>query len=560
MNQDQTKIKYFLYARKSSESEDRQVQSIDDQVNWFKKMALDKGFEILEILTEAKSAKKPNNRPVFDGMMERIENGEAQGILSWQLNRLSRNPIDSGKIQWLLQKGVIKSIQTVDREYRPEDNTLLFSLESGVANQFLLDLSKNVKRGMKSKLDKGWRPGAAPAGYINELAEHTIQKDPERFILIRKAWDLMLTGNYTIVQILDKLNNEWGFRSLKRKRSGGKPLAISGLYAIFTNLFYAGIISHSGQQYPGKQEPMVTLEEYDHVQILLGRKARPRPQSHEFAFTGIMRCGDCGCLITAETKTKLIKSEGKLKYFVYYHCTHRKIITPCFQKKVLPVAELETQIEKEVRSLTIMPEFQQWALESLSDKNDREIDDRTKVYESQHKALTEAQANLDSLTKMRYRELIDDEMFLKEKTELVNKITQLKGQLRETEGRAERWLELTERFFNFAFYAHKAFLTGDLQTKRDILAALGYNYILKGQKLTISYHNYFDKVIKRYPALEEEYLRLELNKHPINTKQKDALASIRTRWLGCQDSNLGMSGSEPLALPLGYTPIINSKY
>lgn len=527
------KIKYFLYARKSSESEDRQIQSIDDQINRLNKLAADSKIEIFETISESKSAKKPNNRPLFDSMMERIENGEAGGILCWQINRLSRNPVDSGKLQWLLQKSVIKSIQTIDKEYLPEDNTLLFSLESGVANQYILDLSKNVKRGLQSKLDKGQKPGCAPTGYINNVIEHTIEKDPERFVLIRKAWDLMLTGSYTVSQILDKLNNEWGFTTIKKRRSGGLPLAISGLYKIFSSLFYTGIISQMGQQYPGEHAPMITLDEYDHVQIILGRKGKPRPKKHEFAFTGMISCGDCGCQITAETKTKFVQAKGTVESYTYYRCTHRKVSIPCFQKGSVKVEDLEIQIEKEIMGLTILPEFQQWALECLNDKNDREIDDRSKVYESQHKALVEAQSYLDNLTKMRYRDLIDDETFLKEKAELTPKIADMQMRLRETEGRSERWLELTEKVFNFALYAHKVFmLTDDLQVKKEILAALGSNFVLKDHKLTISFEDYLKPLIERYPAIEADYKRLELNKKLGNKAKTAALEAVSTRWLG----------------------------
>ena len=148
-------------------------------------------------------------------MMERIENGEADGILCWQINRLSRNPIDSGKLSWLLQQGILKSIQTIDRQYLPEDNVLLFNVESGMANQFILDLSKNTKRGLQSKLEKGWLPNVAPLGYCNDTQNHTIAKDPERFNLVRKMWDLMLTGSYTPPKILDIATNEWSFRTRK---------------------------------------------------------------------------------------------------------------------------------------------------------------------------------------------------------------------------------------------------------------------------------------------------------------------------------------------------------
>ncbi len=541
MKREKSKIKYFLYARKSSESEDRQVQSIEDQINRLKELARDLNLDIKKIYTEAKSAKKPNNRPFFDEMIQQIENGEADGILCWQINRLSRNPIDSGKISWLLQQGVIKSIQTIDRQYLPDDNILLFSVESGMANQYLLDLRKNVKRGIQSKLEKGWLPNLAPQGYLNskikEKGENDILRDPERFPLIRKMWDLMLTGNYTPPQILKIANNEWGYRTRRTKRSGGNPLSRSGIYRIFTNIFYAGIIDHAGVQYDGKHEPMITLKEYDRVQMLLGRKGRPRPKTHQFAFTGFIRCAECGCLYTAETKTKLIKSTGKIKEYTYYHCTRRKKSVNCSQRKCIRSNDLELQIEKELEKYTILPEFLHWALEDLNKKNDTEIEDRTKIYEMQHKTLAQTQKELDELTRMRYRLLIDDEQFLKEKKTLVAKIKQLKSKLRETEARAEKWLELSEKTFNFATYARKAFITGGLELKKEILMALGQNPIIKGEKLVIEPNEWFVPIGNSYPALEEEYLRLEPTKLPLNERKTEALASVRARWRKGWDSN-----------------------
>lgn len=540
-NQEQSKIKYFLYARKSSESEDRQVQSIDDQINRLKKLASDLNLDIKKIYTEAKSAKKPNNRPIFDEMMQRIENREAEGILCWQINRLSRNPIDSGKLSWLLQQGILKSIQTIDRQYLPDDNVLLFSVEAGSANQYILDLSKNTKRGMVSKLEKGWQTGVASLGYLNDKENKIIIKDPERFNLIRKMWDLMLTGNYTPPKILDIANEEWGFRTRKFKRIGGNPLSRSGIYKIFTNLFYVGIIENAGVQYEGKHERMITLEEYDRVQMLLGRKGKPRPKRHEFAFTGSIRCGVCGCLYTAETKKKLIKSTGEVKEYTYYHCTRRTTKIKCNQRKSIPVDDLELTIEKEIEKYTIVPEFLEWALEGLNKKNDAEIEDRTKVYEMRHKTLVETQKELDELTKMRYRQLIDDETFIKEKNTLQSKITQLKEHLRETETRAERWLELTEKTFNFATYARKAFLMAKgkegLELKKEILLALGKTPIIEDEKLFIEPNEWFVPIKNNYPALEKEYAGLELGKELVTAAQTEALSSIRAHWLPGLDSN-----------------------
>jgi len=541
MNQDENKIKYFLYARKSSESEDRQMQSIEDQVDRLKKLASNWCLSINKIYTEAKSAKKPNNRPVFDEMIKRIENGEADGILCWHLNRLTRNPIDSGKLSWLLQQGIIKSIQTVERQYLPSDNVLLFNVETGQANQYILDLSRDTKRGLLKKLNAGWQNGIAPLGYLNDKENKIIIKDPERFNLIRKMWDLMLTGNYTPPKILEIANNEWGFRTRKFKRIGGNPLSRSGIYKIFTNLFYAGIIENAEVQYQGAHEPIITLEEYDRVQMLLGRKGKPRPKHHEFAFTGSIRCGVCGCLYTAETKRKLLKS-GEIKEHTYYHCTRKATKIKCNQRKNIPVEDLEVMIEKEIEKYTILPEFLQWALEGLNKKNDKEIEDRTKLYEMQHKNLAETQKELDELTRMRYRQLIDDEAFIREKNTLQTKIAQMKENLRQTETRTEKWFELTEKTFTFATYARAAFIKASemgkagLELKKEILMALGKTPIIKDGKLIIEPNEWLVPIKNDYPGLKAEYLRLEPTKTPMNKAKTEALASVRARWLRIVDN------------------------
>src|SRR5690606_20021942 len=124
-----TDIKYFIYARKSSEDEDRQVQSIPEKIRYFKRIADDLVLNIKKIYSEEKSEKKPNNRPLFDEMLEKIENGEADGVLCWAVHRLSRNPVDSGRLSWLLQNSIIKSIRTVDRQYLPDDNVIIFSVD-----------------------------------------------------------------------------------------------------------------------------------------------------------------------------------------------------------------------------------------------------------------------------------------------------------------------------------------------------------------------------------------------------------------------------------------------
>lgn len=532
MNQNDQTIKYFLYARKSSESDDRQIQSIDDQINKLKQLAESQNLNIVHIFQEAKSAKKPNNRPIFTEMMNRLSNGEADGILCWQMNRLSRNPKDNGDIQWLLQSGKIKSIQTYERQYLPDDNALLLSIEGGMSSQFILDLKKNVKRGMQSKREKGWRPGMAPIGYLNELYDHTIISDPERFPLLRRAWDLMLTGNYTVPKILNKLNNEWGFRTLKKRRIGNNPISMSGLYRIFSSIFYAGFFSHNGTNYNGKHEHMITLEEFDRVQTILGTKGKPRPKTHSFAFSGMIRCSECGCMVTAETKTKLIKSTNTTRSYTYYHCTKQKVGVKCGQFSISDT-ELDKQILSELNKLELMPGFKEWALDALKSSTDVEIAERTKISEMQQISLNGKQKQLDNLTKMRIRELINDEEFSKEKNELQTDIAKLRDNIKKTELRTDNWLDMTERAFNFASNASKAFEIGVVDAKREILRTIGSEFILDNKTL----HFKTNEWVRLINNGNIEIQTLEPKVIGLDNRKTDPFKSVFPVWHGMRESN-----------------------
>ena len=536
MQQADPNIKYFLYVRKSSESEDRQVQSIEDQINRLKEIAKDLGLDIVRVFTEAKSAKQPNNRPVFEDMLNKIEQGKAEGILCWQINRLSRNPVDSGKISRFLQKGIIKVIQTIDKQYFPEDNVIMLSVESGMANQFILDLRKNTLRGLEGKIQRGWYPGKASFGYLNDVINKTIIKDPERFQLVRKMWDLMLAGNYNPPKILNIANNEWGMLTIKSKRKGGKPICCSEIYRIFNDPFYYGHFKYKGKLFKGLHEPMITLEEFERVQELLGRKGKPRPKNHEFSFTGIIRCGHCGCLVTAEEKKKFIKSTKEFATYVYYRCTRKKREIGCHEPSVR-LKDLEKQIVAEIEKYTIPSEFKDWALEVISGRNNQEIETRSQAYEMLNKNYLELQKQLDNLTKLRLRELISDDEFVKERTDLQNQITKIREKLGQTQDRGQNWVNLVEKAFNFAAYAREAFVRGDLQVKREIFSALGQSFVLTNSQLRIEPMEWLVPISNLAKMKENEPVRLEPTNFASNNAKSRVFDPTIALWGGQRELN-----------------------
>ena len=405
------KYSYFLYARKSSESEDRQIQSIDDQISRLKELAKSYHITIKEIFTESKTAKMPYCRPVFDGMLKRIEKGEADGILCWQINRLSRNPIDSGTISWMLQKNILKSILTIDREYLPDDNVLLFNVESGMANQFIIDLRKNCRRGMEGKSERGWLPALAPVGYTNDKLNRVIVPDPERYDLVRRMWEMLLSGNYTVGQIRKIATEEWGFRAPKYRKETKLVMPNCYLYKMFSNIFYTGMFDWGGKRYNGNHVPMITLAEYDRVQEILGRKGKPRPQTHSFAYTGLIRCAVCNSMYTATEKRKFVKSAKGFKSYIYYHCTKKKKEITCQGQMPVKETVLESHFEAELIKYAIHPVFRDWAIEHLQKEREKESTEKKVKETTQDNLLQETEKELTALTRMRMKELIDDETF-----------------------------------------------------------------------------------------------------------------------------------------------------
>src|ERR1035437_423749 len=174
-------MKFILYCRKSTDTEDKQVQSLESQEKELTDLAKRDNIEIVQILTEKKSAKAPG-RPVFKEMIKTIQAGKADAILCWKIDRLARNPVDGGQIQWLLQNGNIKCIRTFEKSYFPEDNVLLMGIVQAMASQYIRDLSTNVKRGNRAKLDHGGWPHRAPFGYLNDRATRTILVDPKKSV------------------------------------------------------------------------------------------------------------------------------------------------------------------------------------------------------------------------------------------------------------------------------------------------------------------------------------------------------------------------------------------
>ncbi len=322
--QEAKKVKYCLYARKSTESEERQILSIDSQIKEMLQLAERERLEVVSMKRESHSAKETDQRPVFNEIIAEIRAGKYNGILTWAPDRISRNAGDLGKVVDLMDSGGLQEIRTYSQSFRnnPNEKFLLMILGS----QAKLENDNrgiNVKRGLRTRVEMGLWPGLAPTGYLNQrLMDKKCQVivDPERAPVIKRAFEKVAYDGWSGQKVYHWLRFELNFYT-----TGNKPLSQGNLYRLFINPFYYGVFEYpkkSGNWYQGKHEPLISKELYDLVQSKLRRESTIR-RTHEFAFTKLIICGLCGSTFSAEEKYKQLK-DGTVAKYIYYGCCRSK--------------------------------------------------------------------------------------------------------------------------------------------------------------------------------------------------------------------------------------------
>lgn len=465
-----------IYARKSTESEDRQVLSIDSQIHELKLLALKRGITSPEVLTESHSAKAPG-RPVFGSLMKRVSRGELHSVICWKLDRLARNHLDHGAVLHALHAGKLQAIVTPDRTYTGDGNDrFLGNFELGMATKYIDDLRDNVKRGNRARFQRGWPNYRPPHGYIEDRTTKTVVKDPERFDQVRRMWDFVLSGT-SPRQIMRIARDEMGFLTRKTAHTGGRPLSSSQLYRMFANEYYAGLIRRSnGEVYPGAHPPMVTPQEFTRVQGILGRPGRARPSKNVFPFAGLIFCGRCGCVLTAE---RIIKPSGK--QYVYYRCHGKLHQGPCGEKRI-PESLLDKHLLNALRNLSISPRAAAWIEKTAGPSLMTRTDQVKNAREALQRALLAATHEGDELLNLRLRGLVEDETYNRKRLEIQDRQARLRLQLEQPEVRPEEQLERLRRVLRYSVSAPKLFEKGGGVLRKQIVETMTSNWQVKDGK------------------------------------------------------------------------------
>ena len=318
----QPTLKYVLYARKSSEQDERQAMSIDSQIKEIGELAVRDGVTVLDVRQESHSAKLSGQRPEFMRIIQDIRDGVFNAILAWAPDRLSRNAGDLGLLVDLMDQGKLVQIKTPTQAFanNPNEKFLLMILcsQAKLEND---QKSLNVKRGIRAKCQMGWRPGPPPIGYYNRAMAglKDIIIDPDRGHVITEMFERAKNGDSG--RTIRKWFSEIGFTTRKERQ-----VSLSQIYLMLKNPFYYGEFEYpvgSGKFYKGAHQPLVTREVFDQVQEKLVVPKKSKWGGKKFAFKGIFTCATCGASVIGEEKMRKRKDKCPRRH-VYYHCSRQK--------------------------------------------------------------------------------------------------------------------------------------------------------------------------------------------------------------------------------------------
>lgn len=546
-------MKYFIYCRRSQDRDDQQVLSIESQKRELLAYARKHDLEVMEVISEDMSAYK-RGRPKFKWMMEQIEAGKANAILTWHLTRLARNGADGGLIISFMDEGKIKELRTTEKTYlNTGDDKFMMTIHFAMAKKSSDDTSSFVKNNVKTKLEKGEYPGVAPYGYLNindnsvisgkkynqkkqEMLNASgkplkrIELDPIEAPLIRRFIDLALTGAYSLTGLLEE-----AFKMGIQGKKSGKMLCKQSVLNILNNMFYTGKFTYLGEVHQGCHDPIMSEKEHEQIQEILHGRSRPKKGKNQYAYTLLVECPVCKNRLSGEYQ----------KGIHYYRCARAKgKHSLCSYTTHIREDKIEEVLKETLQRIQIPESVISWGIKYLREKYKEENRFLLGKEELINKNIQNAKLKLERLTTKWLSEgnsngeLISDQEYSDQKKEIQKEIACMEEQLIDSNGEGKNWLMRCEEFFQRVRGLSREFETASFIEKRSILKTLEAKFILTSENIGVELQKPYSILLEPMPHVSSS----ELGGRRFGTGESATLSAQIKEWLPRLDSNQWPTG------------------
>ena len=503
-----------IYARVSSKEQEKEGFSIPAQLKLLKEYAAAHGLAVAQEYVDVETAKQ-TGRAAFGEMVAYLKVHPAiRLLLVEKTDRLYRNlkdwvTVDELEVEIHFPKeGVVLS-----RESRSSEK-FMHGIKVLMAKNYIDNLSEEARKGMQEKAEQGIWPTQAPLGYLNVMGpdgKKIIAPDPTVAPLISKLFEWYATGSVSLREVAKKARRE----GLTYRRSGG-PVPLSTVQAILRNRLYSGDFEWHGRVHQGKHKALVSRELWSHVQSVLdGRYAKKHRRSkHDFAFSGLITCGHCGCAMVGEIK------KGR---YVYYHCTgyKGKCREPYVREEVLA-----RQFGDLLDRMSFDDEVMEWVREALQASH---VDKRREQEEAIARLRAEydrLQRRIDAMYVDKLDGRVDAVFFDKMSGEWRAEQDRCQREIDSHQGADKSYMDEGVQILELARNARRLFEKQEPREKRRLLRFVVSNCTWREGLLTAELRQPFDIVIKTASAAALV---------PAQNEPQSAKSKI---WWARQDSNL----------------------
>lgn len=478
--------KTLLYLRVSSKEQELGF-SLDAQRNEGVKYAVRMGLDIVRHWQVAESAKAQGRKSFSELFEYAIKNKDIGDILFEKTDRATRNYYDLIKLYELMEKHdktihFFKEGFIMDKFSKSQDK-LRLDFQVVLAKNYINNLSEETKKGMNEKANSGTYPSVAPIGYLNDRETKKIVIDPKSSPLVKKAFELYSTGNYSLKKLINELYNN----GLAIRKSG-KKLSKGAMECILKNSIYYGTFKWNEKLYSGDHEPLITKDLFDRVQMAFKRFNKPKMTKRNFAFNGILTCHACGCAITAELKKK--------KY-IYYRCTDSKAI--CTNVKYVREDHLADMFGVEIKRLEFDEENFAFIKDVLLESHQHEQEQHKETLDELQKQYKEIQEKIHKAYDDKLRGLITEAFWLMRSNTWQLELDDIKANIARFESADVKYLEEGNKILELSKHAYSLYKIQDMHEKAKLAQILSQNSTLDGTTLCFHYRKPFDILAQKGP-------------------------------------------------------------
>jgi len=469
-----------IYARVSSREQEETGYSLPAQQKFLEDYATRKTFEIVRVFSVAESASGVKQRNTFEEMMAFVKRRGIRILICEKTDRLTRSRRDAVVIDEWVKENAEREVHfakenfILSRDSRANEK-FIWGIKVEVAQYYTNNLSEEVRKGQREKIAQGWLPTKPPLGYrtVGEKGHKIHDIDETVAPLVRKMFELYATGTYPLSRLHKTMRKE-GLRT-----RGGYALARSRIADLIHDPFYIGQIRWNGRVYSGKQAPLVSRDVFLRCQEIMHGRGAARYRTHLHLFKGLIRCKDCGGIVTWEQQ----------KGTTYGHCSsYRKCVRRVWYKE----ADFEELVAAELRRFQlIQPRLAEWVRKALRQVHAGEIAYRDAALKELHNRQVRLRQQLDVLYSDRLEGRISANLHDAKRAEIESQLQNVIESIQRHADADKRYFELGINLFELSQQAPGIFKRTTPERKRRLLALIFEEMYTSQGKLFVRFTDVF---------------------------------------------------------------------